>query len=708
MDDTYTEKMRTAFHEEAEELLIELETSLMELEENPLEKELIDQVFRALHTLKGSGSMFGFDAIAGFAHEIESVFDLVRNDSLPASRELIDLTLSARDQICRMLAGEDDGAISKQNSEIISQIRKLAAPFTEQEDHPDSPVSEDIPDKEQSNQSKNEDTQKPVTYRIRFKPPADIFLHGTDPLLLIEELAGLGDSRIIAHVRSIPDLNGLNIETCYVFWDIILTTDRGINAIRDIFIFVEDDSEIKIELIDDEASNKLGEILVERGDLDEEKLKKVLTRQEPIGKMLRDAGLTDKAEIESALAEQTQIRKVKESRQKLVKANSIRVGSDKLDKLVDMVGELVTVEARFSQKTSDTKNLEFRSMAEEIERISSGLRDLSMSLRMVPIGTTFSRFRRLVRDLSQQLGKKIGLVTEGGDTELDATIIERLVEPLIHLIRNSIDHGIERPDERERAGKQPAGTIHLRSTHSGAFVLIQIEDDGAGLNTGQIRTRAIEKGIIGPEAVQTKKEIFKLIFAPGFSTAQEVTGLSGRGVGMDVVKRTMEELGGVIEVESKGGKGTRITLRIPLTLAIIRGLLVRISEASYVIPLSSVEECFEITRPETHRERDISQTNFRGTLLPYLNLRKIFLLNSKPPEIEHMVIINSDGSRKGFLVDQVIGELQTVVKNLGMVYSHVEGISGATILGDGRVALILDVLKLVQIAAVTHEEVPQP
>jgi two-component system chemotaxis sensor kinase CheA len=705
MDDIYTEKMRTAFHEEAEELLGELETSLMELEENPQEKEEIDQVFRALHTLKGSGSMFGFDAIAEFAHEIESVFDLVRNDSLPASRELIDLTLRARDQICRMLAGEDEGEISKQNSELTSQMRKLAAPFMEQEGPPDSPASQAVSDKEPLNKFNCEDSGKPATYRVRFKPPSDIFLHGTDPLLLIEELAGLGESRITAHLRSIPDFNNLNIETCYVFWDIILTTDRGINAVRDIFIFVEDDSEIKIEVIDEEDSKRLGEILVERGDLDEETLKNVLTRQEPIGKMLRDAGLTDSSEIESALAEQKQIRKVKEGQQKLLKANSIRVGSDKLDKLVDMVGELVTVEARFSQKTSDTKNLEYRSMAEEIERISSGLRDLSMSLRMVPIGTTFSRFKRLVRDLSRQLGKKIELATEGGDTELDATIIERLVEPLIHLIRNSIDHGIEGPEERKMGGKQPTGTIHLRSSHSGAFVLIQIEDDGAGLNSEQIRARAIEKGIIRPEAPLSEKEIFKLIFAPGFSTAQEVTGLSGRGVGMDVAKRTIEELGGVIEVESKMGKGTRITLRIPLTLAIIKGLLVRINEAFYVIPLSSVEECFEITRPENHRERDISQTDFRGTLIPYLNLRKIFLLNSKPPEIEHMVIINSESRQTGFLVDQVIGELQTVVKNLGMVYSHVEGISGATILGDGRVALILDVLKLVQIATEIDEEV---
>ncbi len=550
-----------------------------------------------------------------------------------------------------------------------------------------------------------ESVQRQAHYSIQFKHQAEIVLQGANPLHLLSELKSLVDCHVTAQPQELPSFKDLNPEHCYVSWDIILATNLGVNAIKDVFIFVEDDSEIKIERIDDEtqpanegASKKLGEILIDRGDIDEETLKNFLNRQEPIGKMLVKAGLTDKTEIESALAEQAQIKRIKESREKLQKESSIRVGSYKLDKLIDMVGELVTIQAGFSQKASGKQNIEFQSLAEEVERITSTLRDLSMSLRMIPIGTTFSRFKRLIRDLSQQLGKKIELVTEGGETQLDATIIERLVEPLIHLIRNSIDHGIEKIEEREKSGKNPTGTIHLSSIHSGAYVLIRIRDDGAGLDTGVLLNKAVQKGIIPSGTIPTEKEIFKLIFAPGFSTAKEITGVSGRGVGMDVVKKTIEELSGSIDIESKIGTGTLITLKIPLTLAIIEGLLVRISSDYYIIPLSSVEECIEIKMSGADRMRDTSQIDVRGNLIPYVNLRKVFSMNGQLPDIDHIVIVNSEHRKTGFLVDEVIGEQQTVVKNLGLVYKDVEGISGATILGDGTVALILDILKLVQTA----------
>jgi len=549
-------------------------------------------------------------------------------------------------------------------------------------------------------------------YRIRFKPAAEIFLHGTNPLSLLDELQDLGDCHITAHLQDIPNFESLNAEHCYVNWDIILTTDRGINVIKDVFIFVEDESEIKIEIIEDEiesleegTSKKLGEILIERGVIDEGTLQNFLIRQEPIGKMLTKAGLADKTEIESALAEQSQIRKVKEGREKLQKVSSIRVGSDKLDNLVNIVGELVTVQAGFSQKASDKNDMEFQALAEEVERITSTLRDISMSLRMVPIGTTFSRFKRLIRDLSQQLGKKIELITEGSETQLDATIIEHLSEPLVHLIRNSIDHGIEKPWEREKTGKKRAGTIHLSAIHSGAYVLIQVRDDGAGLDTGKLLDKAVKRGIIPTGTIPTEKEIFKLIFAPGFSTAKELTGVSGRGVGMDVVKRAIEGLGGTIDIESTMGTGTLITLKIPLTLAIIEGLLVRIGNEHYIIPLASVEECIEMKMTEADRGRETSQINIRGNLIPYLNLRKIFSINGQTSDIDHIVIINSENKKTGLLVDEVVGEQQTVVKNLGLVYRDVEGISGATILGDGTVALILDTLKLVQTVELIGETV---
>lgn len=702
MNDMYNEKMKAAFHEEAEEILIELETSLMNLEEHPQDKEVINKIFRSLHTLKGSGSMFGFDKIAAFAHEIESVFDFVRNDELPVTGSLIDITLSARDNISLMLNGDaDNDELVKHNTEIIAKLKTLTGSVKKKE--------ASFPEFTATGVENIEATVGPdqslSIYRIRFKPDAEIFIHGTNPLNLLDELKAMGDCHISAHVQDIPDFENMNSEYCYIYWDIILATNLGINAIKDVFIFVEDESEIIIDIADDgkqlsnkETVKKLGEILVERGDIDEKTLKNFLVKQEPIGKMLVKAGLTDKTEIESALAEQAQIKRIKENRENSQKESSIRVGSYKLDQLIDMVGELVTIQAGFTQKISDSNNIEFQSLAEEIEHITSSLRDLSMSLRMIPIGATFNRFKRLIRDLSQQLGKKIELITEGADTQLDATVIERLVEPLIHLIRNSIDHGIEKPEERETAGKGSTGTIYLSAIHSGAYVLIQVRDDGAGLDTGQLLDKAVQRGLIPTDTVPTEKEIYKLIFAPGFSTAKEVTGVSGRGVGMDVVKKTIEELGGSIDIESTRGNGTSISLKIPLTLAIIEGLLIRISSEYFIIPLSSAEECIEMEMTEADREKDINQINVRGKLVPYLNLRKIFVLNGQPPDIEHIVIINSENNKTGLLVDEVIGEQQTVVKNLGLVYKDVEGISGATILGDGKVALILDILKLVQTA----------
>ncbi|MCK5195204.1 MAG: chemotaxis protein CheA, partial [Desulfobulbaceae bacterium] len=559
-----------AFKEEAYELLAELESSLLELEETPNDKELIARVFLAMHTIKGSGAMFGFEEIAEFTHAVETAFDLVREGKVAVTPKLINVTLSARDQILAMLNAADGGeaADEQQAQQILALFKELVSVATQPEEQATAPISTTSA----SIDAVASIEEKTTTYRIHFAPVVDIFSNGTNPILLLNELREFGECNVVAHPEAIPCLEDYAPEACYTSWDIILTTSQGINEIKDVFIFVEDDCELDIQLVEEKdpfadekaEDKKLGEILVERGDIDEKILENFLVKQEPIGKMLVKAGLTDKAEIESALAEQAQIKKIKESREKLQKESSIRVGSYKLDQLIDMVGELVTIQAGLTQKISEKNNIEFQSLGEEVERITSSLRDLSMSLRMIPIGTTFSRFKRLIRDLSQQLGKRIELVTEGAETQLDATIIERLVEPLIHLIRNSIDHGIEMPGEREKVGKSPGGTIYLSAIHSGAYVLIQVRDDGAGLDTGKLLNKAVQKGIIPSGTIPTEKEIFKLIFAPGFSTAKEVTGVSGRGVGMDVVKKTIEELGGSIDIESKRGNGTLISLKIPL------------------------------------------------------------------------------------------------------------------------------------------------
>ncbi len=693
MSGNETDAHRAAFREEAYELLTELESSLLELEEMPQDGELIGKVFRAMHTIKGSGAMFGFNDIARFTHEVETVFDQVRNGTIFVTKELIDLTLRSRDCIRAMLdtsydEGEGENEISV--GEIISSLKGLL------------PVKE--PEKVQVESiSPPSSTQGSgqTTYRIRFQPPQDIFQRGTNPLFLLNELRELGDSRMVAQLDSIPPIKSIDPELCYVYWDIVLTTDRGIDAIRDVFIFVEDISEVRIEVIDEgagedqEDSYKLiGEILIERGDIKEGELKKILLEKKPIGEILVDKGLISRDKVESALVEQKHLKETREKRQKEESVSSIKVAAEKLDALVDLVGELVTVQARLSQKSNIQADAELTIIAEEVERLTEELRDNTMSIRMLPIGTTFGRFKRLVRDLSQELKKEIDLVTEGAETALDKTVLERLNDPLVHIIRNSIDHGVESPEVRVTRGKERKGTIHLSATYAGASVLISVRDDGAGLDSEAIRKKAIEKGLIAHDADITEKELFSLIFAPGFSTAKTVTGVSGRGVGMDVVKRTIDTLRGVIDVTSKRGEGTTITLKLPLTLAIIDGLLVKVKEGFFVLPLSVVEECIELGREDVERAHGQHLVNLRGQLVPYIRLREMFGFRGDLPDIEQVVITEANGQRIGFTVDQVVGEHQTVIKTLSKVYKNADGVSGATIMGDGTVALILDVTRL--------------
>ncbi|MBI5847462.1 MAG: chemotaxis protein CheA [Nitrospirae bacterium] len=687
------DQAKETYREEASELLSELETALLDLEESPNDMDLIGRIFRAMHTIKGSGAMFGFDEIARFTHEVETVYDQVRNSKISVTKELIDLTLAARDQIRTMLEASCGGAPADviKSGQIIASLKAMMPGA--------SPVQ-----KEEARVSIAEATENGspmITYRICFKPSANIFRTGADPVALIEELRQFGEHKVVAHTTDIPSLDELDPEACYTSWDIILSTDRGRDAIKDVFIFVEDDAEIRIDVIDDGGQfdeeggyKKLGEILIEKGDLTAEDLKKALGTQKRIGEMLVDSGVVGHAQIEAALIEQQHIKEMREKREKTEQTSSIRVASDKLDSLVNLVGELVTVQARLSQTASGKNEAELLAISEEVERLTWELRDQTMNIRMLPIGTTFSKFKRLVRDLSKDLGKEIELTTTGAETELDKTVIEKLNDPLVHLIRNCIDHGIELPADREKNGKPRAGNVHLSAMHSGAQVLIEIADDGKGLDAEAIRAKAIEKGLISPDAELTEKELYALILAPGFSTAKTVTNVSGRGVGMDVVKRAIDELRGTIDITSWQGQGSTITLKLPLTLAIIDGLLVRIGEGFYVITLSSVEECVELTQKDLEAAHGRHIANVRGKIVPYIRLREEFGIKGKRPDIEQIVITGTDSGRVGFVVDQVIGEHQTVLKSLGKFYKGIEGISGATILGDGTVALIIDVAKL--------------
>jgi two-component system chemotaxis sensor kinase CheA len=688
------ETQREAYRAEAYELLAELETSLLALEEDPGNMELIGRVFRALHTIKGSGAMFGFDDIAAFTHDVETVFDLVRNGKLRVTKTLVDLTLRAGDQIRGMLDGSEDGAMADTSraGAITSALRELIP-------KPDDPAGQ-VP---QTALPATENEQVEKTYRISLRPDREIFSRGANPVLLLNELRGLGECRVIAGTEAIPELEDIDPEQCHTSWDVILTTRRGVDAIKDVFIFVEDECELAIEVIDelgpeddDAPAKRIGEILIERGAVSQQDLQEALGAQKRVGELLVDKGLVEPSRVESALAEQEQIRAVRSRHQKEEQTSSVRVPAERLDALVNLVGEMVTVQARLSQSVSSMDHSELLSISEEVERLTAELRDNTMSIRMLPIGTTFSKFKRLVRDLSGELGKSILLVTDGGETELDKTVIERLNDPLVHLIRNCIDHGIELPGVREAAGKPGHGTVQLSAMHSGANVLIRITDDGAGLDTDAIRSNAVERGLMAAETELSEKELFSLIFAPGFSTARQVTSISGRGVGMDVVKRSVDALRGSIDISSQKGIGTTITLKLPLTLAIVDGLLVKVGDGHYVLPLSIVKECVELTRENVAKAHGRHITHVRGGIVPYIRLRERFAINGDSPEVEQIVITESPDGNVGFVVDKVIGEHQTVIKNMGKIYRNVDVISGATILGNGTVALIMDVPKLVQ------------
>ncbi len=687
--------LEDTFREEADELLIDLEAAMLELEETPDDTECVDRAFRAMHTIKGSGSMFGFDKLAGFTHHLENAFDLVRSGQLKVTKELISISLDSGDHIRAML--EDINPPADVEQESASLLQRLAELIPVQTETQHSLSATPI----QSNPTELPDSAD-CTYRIRLKPCADTFASGMDPLPVIRELNTLGPCHTTVLESDVPRFDQLDAEESYLAWDLVLSSDKGRNTINDIFIFVEDDWDINVEVIDggsdfaeSEADMPIGEILEIKGDASKQQVETALAQQKKTGELLTENGVSaDK--VASALKEQKVVRENKKVRQQQA-PESVKVPADKLDILMDLVGELVIAQARLNQSASEKHDSALTVIAEDMERLTTDLRDNTLGLRMLPIGTTFARFRRLVRDLSNELGKQIKLVTVGAETELDKTVIDKLADPLVHLIRNSIDHGIEMPEQRIAAGKEETGTVHLSAVHSESHVVIKIKDDGAGLNTQAIREKAIERGIIQPDDTPTAQDLYDLIFDAGFSTAKTVSNISGRGVGMDVVKRSIESLRGSVWINSEPGKGSTVTVKLPLTLAIIEGLLVQVEAERYVLPLSIVEECVEITAKEVKQKKGGQLLEVRGELVPYLRLRDCFGHHKEDniPQIEQVVVARVGEKRFGFAVDEVIGQHQTVIKALGKMYEGTVGLSGATILGDGAVALILDVAGLV-------------
>ncbi|MFZ5761327.1 MAG: chemotaxis protein CheA [Thermodesulfobacteriota bacterium] len=680
------------FREEASELLEELESALLELEKDPTDLKIVGRVFRAMHTIKGSGAMFGFDDIASFTHHVETVLDKVRDGVVPVTKDLIDLTLASRDHILALLDAATGGGAADpaRGEEIIASLQALvgsatggAAPAPAAKAKPQEPAADVL---------EADKTEGQLThYRIHLKPSAEFFASGGEVEQLFAELRKLGDCTVFLHEPEMKEAEDHGL------WEALLTTDKGINAVKDVFVFAESSCLVKVVPLasegDEEFSEhkRLGEILVERGEIAPETLKGILEKQKPLGELLVDANLVSRSKVESALAEQEMLKRQKMAAQKAKAADSIKVGADKLDRLINLVGELVVTQARLTQISSQLGESDLVEPVEQIERLTAEMRDCVLGIRMLPIGTTFARFKRLVRDLSTELGKDVVMVTDGAETELDKNVIDQLGDPLVHLIRNSIDHGIESPAEREAGGKERRGTIRLSATHAGANVLITVSDDGRGLDREKIREKAIAKGLLKADAEASDVEVFNTIFAPGLSTAATVTSVSGRGVGMDVVKSTVEGLKGSVSVHSsEKGKGTVITITLPLTLAIIDGLLVRVEDTCFVLPLSQVVECVELTGADIARFHERRVLPVRDQLVPYVRLRDFFVIPGERPQLEQMVIVQINDERFGVVLDDVIGEHQTVLKSLGWIYRNAIGVSGSTILGNGEVALILD------------------
>ncbi len=685
--------------DEAREMLADLEEGLLEIEARPEDLECVARVFRAMHTIKGSGSMFGFEEVARFTHDVETILDQVRAGQIPVTQELLTLTLEAKDHISILLDGPREGTSETRaaSDSLLDRFKSVLGT-----------ASAPPPSREESCSPEQKDDQPAAavqeTFWVRYRPAKDTFRSGASPLALIEELLELTDkSRVVFHHEEIPALENLDVLAAYGWWDVLLITTRGESAIRDVFIFVEDDGGVEIRHLCQEG--------VRNNDL--ESMAEILTShpQELSSSLflrMREITATALKLRHAAPTDATATRETGPGQAsgpvsgQPAGASSIRVDADRLDNLVNMVGEMVILQARLSIASKGLRSPVITQIAEEMERLAAQLRENTLGMRMLPIGTVYGALRRMVRDVSSKLGKDVDFITDGADTELDKTVIDQLKDPLMHMLRNALDHGIESPQVRERAGKPGRGVVRLSARHSRGDVLIEIRDDGAGIDPEALRAKALEKGLITVDTVLSRKEAMALLFLPGFSTAKEVTGLSGRGVGMDVVKRSIDAIRGTVDIDSTHGQGTTLAIRLPLTLAIIEGLNVLVGEESFILPLVHIESCQErfLDAPPVL----VDTIDYTGKMVPCVSLRRLLGAPGNAPKYERVIIVTVDDMKVGLAVDSVLGRQQAVIKSLSEMYDDVDFISGTTVNGHGSISLILDIPQLVRRALRQAEE----
>lgn len=695
-DDEILASAREGFMEEAVALLAQFEQALLTMEQDPTDTEAVNSAFRAAHTIKGTAGLFGFEAVVKFTHEVESVLDATRAGELHLDEAAIALLLTSRDQMGHLLddigRGDPDPDLAEQSAALGHQLRALRpgtdAVAAASGDAPSSPAN-DL-----------------AVWHLSLRMGADALRNGLDPMSFIRYLDTLGEVRGIRTVEElVPGLEALDPEGCCLGFEIRLATEADCHAIEQVFEFLREDCDLQI--IPPDADPDVYEQLLASRCADSASRDALLAHWQVLAGPherpfieRRETAEPDRRQNEPERRAGKTDRRANNGGSGGEDARFIRVRADKLDQLIDLIGELVIAGSGAQLVAQTEQSPRFAEAAQRIHDLVQAARDGALGLRMVPIGETFSRFNRVVRDVSKQLGKEVELQITGGDTELDKSMVETITDPLMHLVRNSLDHGLETPEQRVSAGKSAQGHLALHAYHESGAVVIEVSDDGRGLNRERIFAKAVERSLISAEAQLADEDVYQLIFAPGFSTAEQVTNLSGRGVGMDVVKRNIESLRGQIAIASQPGRGATMQIRLPLTLAIIDGFLTSVGGVSYVMPLELVAECLAVP-PECMAQPDqvTGYFDLRGEVLPYLDLSRFYLHESTVQAGRRSLVLVRDGQHRiGLLVDRLLGEHQTVIKPLGQVFQHIRGLAGSTILGSGEVALILDIPSLLDIA----------
>lgn len=714
------------FLAESRELLDSMEEQLLQLEANPGSGGDIDAIFRAAHTIKGSAGLFGFDDVVRFTHRVENLLDRLRGKQLGLDTDCVALLLTCCDFIRALIetvsTGQTLSAEAQKTWETLVARLDVHLGVTPAAESTHAGAASAMPASAISPEDLSEQQTADYAWHISLRFGPDVLRNGMDPLSFLRYLGTLGDViHLTAITDALPAADQMDPESCYLGFEIRLRSQADKAQIENVFEFVREDCQIRIlsprskhseyvQLIQElpEDSMRLGEILIKSGALTKAELDQALSQQseagqstEPanagpadnqqLGDILIQKGIVTPGVVHAALEKQQQVKDHKSQESRF-----IRVEADKLDQLINLVGELVIAGAGTHLLAKKAGLGDVLESASTVSRLLEEVRNNALGLRMVQIGATFQRFQRVVRDVSRELGKDIDLVITGGETELDKSVVERIGDPLMHLVRNSMDHGIEPKDSRVAAGKPAKAKVTLNAYHDSGSIVIEVSDDGGGLHQDRILKKARERGLISESQVLTESEIFNLIFEAGFSTAQQVSNLSGRGVGMDVVRSNIEALRGTVELLSKQGVGTTVRIRLPLTLAIIDGFLLGVGDNRYVIPLDMVLECVELPEEERKASRGEGHISLRGQVLPYLRVRTLLSLSGQPGFRENIVVVQYGGRKIGLVVDTLFGEFQTVIKPLGELFGELKGFSGFTILGGGDVALIFDVPALIQ------------